>query len=326
MLSLPTAPPLLPGPYGGGVRFSISIHQLDSAGFDAAGQRDYLTCAEQLGFEGGWVLEQIVGQAPLLAPLELLAYAAACTDRLRLGVAVLVSSLHDPLQLASSITAVDRLSHGRLDVGVAPGGGFRKFAAFGVDKATFISSFTEGLELMKAAWSDEPRVTFDGRFRQVDDLPIQPKPVQRPHPPIWFGGQARKALARAVRHGDAFMGAGSSSTAKFTEAVTTVRHELAEQGKDAAAFPIAKRVYLMVDDDPAKARERVLAGLHRIYGAMPGIETVPVSGTPDDVAAGLREVSDAGAEMILLNPVGRDIAEDRGQMERLAAEVIPQLS
>jgi alkanesulfonate monooxygenase SsuD/methylene tetrahydromethanopterin reductase-like flavin-dependent oxidoreductase (luciferase family) len=314
------------GPYGDGVRFSISIHQFDSGVFDAAGLRDYLTRAEQLGFEGGWVLEQIVGDAPLLAPLELLAYAAACTERLRLGVAVLVSSLHDPLQLASSITAVDRLSHGRLDVGVAPGGGFRRFAAFGVDKATYISRFTEGLELMKAAWSDAPRVTFDGRFRQVDDLPIQPKPVQRPHPPIWFGGQAPKALARAVRHGDAFLGAGSSTTAKFTEAVQIVRHELAQQGKDPAKFPIGKRVYLMVDDDPATARERVLAGLHRIYGAMPGVDAVPVSGTVEDVASGLREVIDAGAEMILLNPVGRDVAEDREQMERLAAEVIPQLS
>jgi probable F420-dependent oxidoreductase len=313
------------GPYGSGVRFSISIHQLDSTGFDATGLRDYLARAEELGFEGGWVLEQTVGEAPLLAPLELLAYAAACTARLRLGVAVLVSSLHDPLQLASAITAVDRLSHGRLDVGVGTGGGFRQFAAFGVDKATYISSFTEGLELMKAAWSDEPRVTFHGRFRQVDDLPIQPKPVQRPHPPIWFGGQAPKALARAVRHGDAFLGAGSSSTAKFVEAAKTVRHELAEQGKDPAQFPIGKRVYLMIDDDPARARERVLAGLHRIYGAMPGIEAVPVSGTPDDVAAGLREVIDAGAETILLNPVGGDVAEAREQMERLAAEVIPQL-
>jgi probable F420-dependent oxidoreductase len=307
------------------VRFSISIHQLDSAGFDAAGQRDYLKRAEELGFEGGWVLEQIVGEAPLLAPLELLAYAAACTERLRLGVAVLVSSLHDPLQLASAVTAVDRLSHGRLDVGVAPGGGFRQFAAFGVDKATFISSFTEGLELMKAAWSDEPRVTFDGRFRQVNDLPIQPKPVQRPHPPIWFGGQAPKALARAVRHGDAFLGAGSSSTAKFGEAVKTVRHELAEQGRDPARFTIGKRVYLMVDDDAEKARQRVSAGLRRIYGPMRGIDDVPVCGTPDDVVRGLREVIDAGAEMILLNPVGGQLAEDREQMERLAAEVIPQL-
>jgi alkanesulfonate monooxygenase SsuD/methylene tetrahydromethanopterin reductase-like flavin-dependent oxidoreductase (luciferase family) len=256
----------------------------------------------------------------------MLAYAAACTERLRLGVAVLVSSLHDPLQLASSITAVDRLSHGRLDVGVAPGGGRRQFAAFGVDDSTFISSFTEGLQLMKAAWSDEPRVTFDGRFRQVDDLPIQPKPVQRPHPPIWFGGQAPKALARAVRHGNAFLGAGSSTTAKFAEAVQSVRHELAEQGKDPAQFPIGKRVYLMIDDDPTRARGRVLEGLHRIYARMPGIDDVPVSGTVDDVAAGLREVIAAGAETILLNPVGGDVAEDREQMERLAAEVIPQLS
>ncbi|HZU47571.1 MAG TPA: LLM class flavin-dependent oxidoreductase [Mycobacterium sp.] len=307
------------------MRFSISIPQLDATGFDGAGLRSYLSRAEELGFEGGWVLEQIVGEAPLLAPLELLAYSAACTERLRLGVAVLVSSLHDPLQLAAAVTAVDRLSHGRLDVGVAPGGGFRQFSAFGVEKATFVRHFTEGLQLMKAAWSDEPRVTFHGRFRQVDNLPIQPKPVQRPHPPIWFGGQAPKALARAVRHGDAFLGAGSSTTAKFAEAVKTVRRELAEQGKDPGQFAIGKRVYLMVDEDAGRARERVLAGLRRIYGTMPGVEDVPVSGTPDDVAAGLREVIDAGAQMILLNPVGDNLTQDREQMERLAAEVIPQL-
>jgi hypothetical protein len=82
----------------------------------------------------------------------------------------------------------------------------------------------------------------------------------------------------------------------------------------------------MIDDDPKRARERVLDGLHRIYGAMPGIDDVPVSGTADDVVARLREVIDAGAETILLNPVGGDVAEDREQMERLAAEVIPQLS
>ncbi|EID14384.1 hypothetical protein MXEN_08974 [Mycobacterium xenopi RIVM700367] len=307
------------------MRFSISIPQLDATGFDAAGLRSYLARAEELGFDGGWVLEQIIGEAPLLAPLELLAYAAACTDRLRLGVAVLVSSLHEPLQLAAAVTTVDRISRGRLDVGVAPGGGFRRFSAFGVDKATFVSRFTEGLQLMKAAWADEPRVTFHGRFRQVDNLPIQPKPVQRPHPPIWFGGQAPKALARAVRHGNAFLGAGSSTTAAFAQAVKTVHRELAEQGKDPGGFTIGKRVYLMVDDDAGLARERVLAGLRRIYGTMPGVEDVPVSGTPADVARGLREVIDAGAQMILLNPVGNDAAQDREQMERLAAEVIPQL-
>ena len=105
------------------------------------------------------------------------------------------------------------------------------FSAFGVDEATFISYFTEGLELMKAAWSDEPTVTFHGRFRDVDGLPIQPKPVQRPHPPIWLGGSAPKAIARAVRLGDAFLGAGSSTTASFVEAVKTVRARTRQAGQ-----------------------------------------------------------------------------------------------
>jgi len=149
--------------------------------------------------------------------------------------------------------------------------------------------------------------------------------VQRPHPPIWFGGLAPKALARAVRHGDSFLGAGSSTTEAFAGAVKVVRRELAEQHKDPTDFTIGKRVYLMIDHDAAKARDRVLAGLRRIYGTMSGIDAVPVSGTPDDVVRGLREVIDAGAEMLLLNPVGPDVPENREQMERLAAEVIPQL-
>jgi alkanesulfonate monooxygenase SsuD/methylene tetrahydromethanopterin reductase-like flavin-dependent oxidoreductase (luciferase family) len=304
---------------------AISLPQLDVDGFDAAGFKAYLSRAEELGFESGWVMEQSIGPTPLLAPLELLAYAAACTERLRLGVAVLVSSLHAPLQLAAAITAVDRLSHGRLEIGLAPGGGFRKFGAFGVDRATFVSRFTEGLELMKAAWSDEPRVSFEGRFWHVDDLPIQPKPVQRPHPRIWFGANAPAALARAVRLGDAFMGAGSTTTAAFAEQVSTIRRELDRQGRDRDDFPIAKRVYLMVDDDGARARERVLAGLRRTYGRMPGIEDVPVCGTAEDVIRGLREVKEGGAELILLNPVGADVGEDRDQLERLAADVLPHV-
>lgn len=307
------------------MRLAISIPQLDPDRFDGDGLKAYLARAEEFGLEGGWVMEQPIGPTPLIAPLEMLAYAAACTERLRLGVAVLVTSLHDPLQLAAAVTAVDRLSHGRVDLGVSPGGGFRKFSAFGVDRETFVSRFTEGLELMMAAWSEETRVSFDGRFRHVDDLPIEPKPVQRPHPPIWFGANAPAALARAVRHGDAFLGAGSSTTAAFAEQVATVRRELDAQGRDPARFTIGKRVYLAVDDNVARAQKQVLTGLRRTYGKMPGIEDVPVAGTPADVVRGLREVQDAGAEMILLNPLGADVAADTEQMERLMADVVPNL-
>jgi alkanesulfonate monooxygenase SsuD/methylene tetrahydromethanopterin reductase-like flavin-dependent oxidoreductase (luciferase family) len=82
----------------------------------------------------------------------------------------------------------------------------------------------------------------------------------------------------------------------------------------------------MIDDDSAAARERALVGLCRIYGTMPqGIDLAAVAGTANDVVGGLREVIDAGAGMILLNPVGHDVTENREQMERLAVEVIPQL-
>ena len=227
--------------------------------------------------------------------------------------------------LAWAVTAVDRLSHGRVDVGVGHGGKLRPFQAFGVEKSTFVSYFTEGVELMKAAWSDEPQVTFHGRFRDVDGLPIQPKPVQRPHPPLWIGGAAPKALARGVRLGDAFIGAGSSTTETFVEVSEDSPPATRRTRQGRNAIHHRQAAVLMIDDDAERARERVVAGLHRIYGDMPGIEQVPVSGTPDEVARGVREVIDAGAEMVLLNPVGTNVTEDREQMERLAAEVIPQL-
>ena len=82
------------------VRFSISLPQFVDTAFDTTGVKEYLARAEELGFDGGWTLEQTVGPAPLIAPLELLSYAAACTTRLRLGVAVVVTSLHHPLHPA----------------------------------------------------------------------------------------------------------------------------------------------------------------------------------------------------------------------------------
>ncbi|NMD55555.1 MULTISPECIES: LLM class flavin-dependent oxidoreductase [Tsukamurella] len=306
--------------------YAVSIPQILDGDFDAAGVRDYLVRAEELGFEGAWTSEQTVGGAAMLAPLELLSWAAACTGRLRLGVAVIVSSLHDPLHLAAAATSVDRLSHGRLDLGVGSGGDFRPFAAFGVARETFIASYTEGIDLMKAAWADDPTVTFHGRFREVEGVSIPLKPVQRPHPPLWFGGGAPKALARAVRLGDGFMGAGSSTTAHFRGAAATIRDELARQGRDAAGFRIGKRVYVAVDDDPARARRRADEGLDRIYGALTArFGDVAVTGTPEQVADGIAEVVAAGAQTVLLNPLGHDVAADREQVERLHADVLPRL-
>jgi probable F420-dependent oxidoreductase len=302
------------------MRFAISIPQgVGADGIDPPAFAEHLRRAEVLGFESAWTQESTLSRSPVLAPNEALAYAAACTERLRLGCAVYVTPLHSPVQLAKAIATLDQLSRGRIEVGIGIGGRGRMFSAFGVDGERFVARFTEGLALMKACWT-ESTIEFDGDFWQVHGGAMEPKPFQKPYPPIWFGASHPAALRRAVRHGDGFFGAGSSTTDQFADQVRTIRAALKEAGRDPTSFPIAKRVYVTVDDDPQRALRRTDTALEHHYGRS-GLVAVAVTGGPAECVSGLRKVSDAGAELIQLNT----LFDDSPQMERLAAEVIPQL-
>lgn len=304
------------------MRFAISIPQFYADGaFDPVAFSNYCARVEELGFESGWTQESILGASPQLGPLETMTYAAACTQRLRLGCAVFVSTLHTPAHLAKSIATLDQLSQGRIEVGVGSGGKQRPFAAFGISGERYAARFAEGVALMKALWT-EPRVTFDAEFWQLTGAAMEPKPMQKPHPPVWFGANGESALRRAAWLGDGFFGAGSTPTARFAEQVLIVRAALAELGRDAASFRIAKRLYIAVDDDVARARQRINDAMERIYGRrVPDIEAAAVAGTPADCAAEVAKAEAAGAELILFTTMF-DQAE---QAERLAAEVIPRL-
>lgn len=302
------------------MRFAISIPQrVPDGAFDPARLRDYLIKAESLGFESAWTQEAVLSSAPTLAPLELMTFAAACTQQLRLGCAVFVSPLHNPVHLAKAISTLDQLSCGRIEVGIATGGKGRMFSAFEVDPASLVARFIEGLRLMKACWT-EPSITFSGRFWQLDGAAMEPKPFQKPHPPLWIGGNHPAAVRRALRYGDGFFGAGSSTTAQFAQQVQVLRAAQVESKQDTTNFQIAKRVYIAVDDSITRAHERVEGELKRIYGAS-GLSNIAVYGPPSTCITGLREVADAGAELIQLHLLFDDIV----QMERLAIEVIPQL-
>jgi alkanesulfonate monooxygenase SsuD/methylene tetrahydromethanopterin reductase-like flavin-dependent oxidoreductase (luciferase family) len=237
-----------------------------------------------------------------------------------LGCVVFVLPLHNPLHLAKGIASLDCLSQGRSEVGVVAGGRGRPFAAFGVDPDHPVARFNEALALMKACWT-EPEINFDGNFWQLHGAAMEPKPVQKPYPPLWLGGNHPDALRRAVRVGDGFFGAGSQTTANFAEQVQVIRRELSEQGRDSGGFRIAKRVYIHVDDDLGVARRRIGAALAHHYGRG-GLESVAVAGPAELCAQELRAVANAGAELILLNP----LVDDGEQMERLADEVVPRLS
>jgi probable F420-dependent oxidoreductase len=302
------------------VKFAIAIPQFFADGeFDPAGYRSYFARAEELGYHSAWAQENTLGPSPQLSPIEAMTYAAACTERMRLGCVVFVSTLHSPVHLAKSLATLDQLSRGRIDVGVGTGGKARPFAAFGVDGGRYVARFTEGIELMKALWT-QPRVTFDGEFWQLRDAPMEPKPFTKPHPPLWFGGNGPVALRRAVRLGHGFFGAGSTPTARFAEQVQFVREAMAATGR--TDFAIAKRVYIAIDDDAGRARRRMNDALEHLYGRRSAdIEAAAVAGTPAGCVAAVREVAAAGAELILFTAMF-DQAE---HAERLAADVIPRL-
>ena len=201
-------------------------------------------------------------------------------------------------------------------------GGRRQFGAFGMSGDRYAARFTEGIAVMKALWA-QPRVTFDGEFFQLTTAAMEPKPVQKPHPPVWIGATAEPALRRAVRIGDGFFGSGGSSTDRFAGQVRVVHGALAAAGRDPAAFPVAKRVYIGVDDNAGRARDRMSAAIARMYGQrVPSIEAAAVAGTPADCAAEVSRVAAAGAELVLFTALW----EPAEQAARLADEVIPRVS
>jgi probable F420-dependent oxidoreductase len=282
--------------------------------------RRYLARAEVLGFHSAWVVEQILGSIPSLEPVELLTYAAAVTTRIRLGSAVLLTALRSPVHTAKSLATLDHLSGGRLIVGVGLGGNPNIYPAFGFTAERRAARFAEGIQVMKRLWT-EPRVTFEGEFWKLQNASMEPKPVQKPHPPLWFGAHHPNALKRTVELGDGFMGAGSLSTAKFADEVTLLRRLLAEAKRDPAAFPVGKRVYIAVDRDKGRAGKRLTEWFGAFYGRPQMAEEVSIWGSPGECVEALKRVVAAGAGMLMLNPVFDELEH----LDIFASEIAPKL-
>ena len=304
------------------MRFAIAIPQFYADGeFDPAAFRAYLTRAEELGFDSAWTQEQLLGTWNQLAPIETMTYAAACTERLRLGCVVFVSTLYSPVHLAKSLSTLDQLSRGRIEISMA------SEALEALRRLRRAARAVRGA-VHRGDRADEGAVDAAPRHlrRRVLATPgrsdgAQAVPEAVPAALVRRGQRAR-ALRRAVRLGDGFFGAGSTSTARFAEQVMVVRAALAQAGRPTESFPIAKRVYVAIDDNAERARARMNAALAELYGRrVEAIEVAAVAGTTADCVRELYQVAEAGAELILCTALF-DQAE---QMEQLAAAVIPKL-
>ena len=185
---------------------------------------------------------------------------------MRLGTSVVVLPYHHPIALAKALATVDVLSNGRLLLGVAGGWLREEFELLGVPFAERGARTDEYLALIKRLWTDE-RVSFRGRFFSLDEAACFPKPVQRPHPPVWIGGSSAAALRRVARAGDGWM-AVPTDLDHLAAGIETIRRGAAAAGRDPAAIGVAS-------SGGARSMDDLLASLPRLEQLGVTIVTFP---------------------------------------------------
>lgn len=268
---------------------------------DPAWMAAFARHADQVGFESLLAVEHVAvpvgyesrypysdtGRMPLPEdcdlpdPLDLLAWLAARTERLRLGTGILVLPEHHPLQLAKRCATIDRLSGGRLFLGVGVGWMREEVAALGIDPDERGSRTDEGIEALRVIWR-EPEPSFAGRHFSFGPVRSEPKPVQASIP-ILVGGHAPAAARRAGRLGDGFFPLGLSGE-RLDERWAQVQQAAAEAGRDPAAVSLT------------------LGGL-----------------LGDDAA--ITDAVDRGAERVVLSTRTADLDELRGAMDAAVARL-----
>jgi alkanesulfonate monooxygenase SsuD/methylene tetrahydromethanopterin reductase-like flavin-dependent oxidoreductase (luciferase family) len=287
----------------GRIPYGMSLPHRAIEPIDSKTIRQVAERADQLGFSDLWVTENTLDEVFSIDPAVALSFAAGVTKKAKLGVAVVILPVHNPARLAHQFVSLDHVSDGRAILGIGLGRPDH-YKWFGVPQERRVKRFNESIEVMKALWTTGA-CTYNGELVQLDKGLMPVRPVHKPHPPLWFGGGHPDTLHRSVALGDAWMGAGGSTTKHFAGAVPILREALKNAGKDPKKFPISKRVFLSVHDDPKVARDEVDRWYSIVYHDPKGVETSGVHGTPEQVAKQLEALVDAGATHLLLNPVSR---------------------
>lgn len=284
--------------------------------------RAYASRAEELGFDTLWASEHAVWRHPMHDALMQLTAAAAVTQHIRLGTAVVLVPLKHPILMCKAVTTLDHISGGRVDFGIGIGGDFPKeFEAMGVPINERGPRANETLRLMKRLWSEES-VTFSGRFYEMEDIGLEPHPVQKPHPPIYVGGRT-KSLKRTGLYGDGWIPY-LYSPGLFRRGWEQIRQIAEEAGRDPGAIDPAVVVPTYIADSYDDAAKMASEALGSYYGQSfdAFARMYALLGTPEQIVERMGEYRDAGVEHFIFSPAGPE--EVKAEMlERIASEVIP---
>ena len=308
---------------------------------------NHIVAAEDMGFDTVWLTEHHFtddGYLPSLLPMA--AAIAQRTKKVRIGTNVILLPLHHPLRVAEDGAVVDILSNGRFALGAAVGYRPMEFEMLGVSVHERGGRIREQLEIIAQAWT-QGSVSYRGRYYSYDSLPVSPRPVQQPRPPIYLGGTSRAAIRRAASQGDGFLVPGLGSREEYDAYMA----EVEACGKDpSAASYLATNIPMYVSRDHNKAWDDVKH--HILYQENVYAQWYMDAGYPDLVGRRLASNADAlnreaylvGSPAYVLERIarhqetvpfthigfwailpGQDPAAALRSLEIFAAEVLPHL-
>ncbi len=305
--------------------------------------------AEALGFDSLWVGDHVAFHVPIAESLTTLAFAAGATERIALGTAVYLLALRHPTHAAKITATLDRLSGGRLVLGVGLGGEFPpEWQAVGVPVAERASRVEESIPLIRRLWSED-RVAHAGRHFAFDPVTIAPKPnpqrasanpqrasanpqrasanPQRASgatgpPPIWIGGRAPAAMRRAGRLGDGYI-SHMCAPETYRSNLDTIAASAREAGRASLAFGSAAFLFTFLEQRVEDAHEKAAKLLGMVYARdfREAARKYCLLGPPDACLEKMRAFARAGCRHFILAP----LSDPERFAERVAAEILPSV-
>jgi alkanesulfonate monooxygenase SsuD/methylene tetrahydromethanopterin reductase-like flavin-dependent oxidoreductase (luciferase family) len=310
---------------------------------------DEVLLAEELGFDSVWLTEHHFSRHGLISDnLALLAYLAARTTTIRLGTAVLVLPIRDPVRVAETAATIDVLSGGRLDLGIGHGYQRSEFDGFNVPLEDRRERFREARDVILQAWSHE-RFSHHGQYWTYNDVDAQPKPVQRPHPPLWVATDSLEGMTECVQNGWGILlpqGRPFDAVAGQVERFTAASRSLGQE-PDFERIILARALYVAATDQAAwdevsgpyrdflnlasaLAKPQpgaAVAAASNPFQGDPKMENSVVFGSPDSCIATLQKFGSLGLRRIIgfVHIGGLPPARIQESMRLFAREVMPQL-
>ncbi len=259
---------------------------------------------ENLGFDSLWTGEHVVWRHPMFDGMMVLAAAAATTKRVRLGTSILLLPLKHPILVSKAVTTLDHLSSGRAVLGVGIGGEYPKeFQAMGVPREERGPRASESMQLMRRLWT-ENNVTFKGRFWQIEDVTLEPKPVQKPHPPMLVGGR-RGSLKRTALYAEGWMPY-MYTPEMYREDWKKIEEMARAAGRDPARIERTLYVFTSIASTFEAAAEMAAKALGTNYAQdfTQLVSKYPIVGTPQQCAERIHQFMEAGATHFIFAPAG----------------------